>query len=78
MKITYSDGSVKELKNSDAVALAVLRHSAAHVMARAVMRLYGPIHKFNSPAVPMRITASTTTSLWNTGSPKRIFRHRSR
>jgi threonyl-tRNA synthetase len=32
--------AVKLLTSRDAVALGVLRHSAAHVMARAVMRLY--------------------------------------
>ncbi|GHT36414.1 hypothetical protein FACS189427_07980 [Planctomycetales bacterium] len=40
MKITLSDGTVKEYKNSDSEALDVLRHSTAHLMARAVMRLY--------------------------------------
>ncbi|GHT19472.1 hypothetical protein FACS1894189_8290 [Planctomycetales bacterium] len=40
MKITLSDGTVKEYKNSDSEALDILRHSTAHLMARAVMRLY--------------------------------------
>ncbi|GHT22969.1 threonine--tRNA ligase [Planctomycetales bacterium] len=40
MKITLSDGTVKEYKNSDSEALDILRHSTAHLMARAIMRLY--------------------------------------
>lgn len=32
--------SVKLITNKDTKALAVMRHSAAHVMARAIMRLY--------------------------------------
>jgi threonyl-tRNA synthetase len=45
MKITLSDGSIKEYKNSDPEALDILRHSTAHLMARAVMRLFGTQHE---------------------------------
>jgi threonyl-tRNA synthetase len=40
-----SDGevSLRLLTKKDAEALAVMRHSAAHVMARAVMRLFGGV-----------------------------------
>lgn len=38
MKIIYNDGTVKECPQED--ELHVLRHSAAHIMAQAVKRLY--------------------------------------
>lgn len=38
MKAIYSNGNVKELEKSE--ELAVLRHTAAHIMAQAVKRLY--------------------------------------
>jgi threonyl-tRNA synthetase len=51
MKITLSDGTVKEYKNSDPEALDILRHSTAHLMARAVMRLYENVQLAFGPTV---------------------------
>jgi threonyl-tRNA synthetase len=51
MKITLPDGSVKEYKNSDTEALDILRHSTAHLMARAVMRLYDGVQLAFGPTV---------------------------
>ena len=43
MKVIYPDGEVKECAKEE--ELHVLRHSAAHIMAQAVQRLY-PQAKF--------------------------------
>jgi threonyl-tRNA synthetase len=51
MKITLSDGTVKEYKNSAPEALDILRHSTAHLMARAVMRLYENVQLAFGPTV---------------------------
>ena len=42
MKILYNDGHVAECPEAD--ELEVLRHSAAHIMAQAVKRLYPHAH----------------------------------
>ncbi len=56
---TESPIPVKLITNKDAAALGVLRHSCAHIMARAVMRLYEGV---GSPSVPRPATDFTTTS----------------
>ena len=38
MKALYNDGSVAEVADEDVVH--VIRHSAAHIMAQAIKRLY--------------------------------------
>jgi threonyl-tRNA synthetase len=48
-----ADGSVqlKVLTRKDPESLDVMRHSAAHVMARAIMRLYGGVQLAFGPTV---------------------------
>ena len=58
MKIIYKDGHVDECPQDQ--ELHVIRHTAAHIMAQAIKRLY-------PQALPPR-TASTTTSIWATRS----------
>ena len=48
MKIIYNDGHVAECPVED--ELEVLRHSAAHIMAQAVKRLYPDAHFAYGPA----------------------------
>ena len=48
MKIIYNDGHVAECPAED--ELEVLRHSAAHIMAQAVKRLYPDAHFAYGPA----------------------------
>ena len=48
MKIIYNDGHVAECPAED--ELEVLRHSAAHIMAQAVKRLYPQAHFAYGPA----------------------------
>lgn len=43
MKVVYNDGTVKEVEDSE--KLHIIRHTAAHVMAQAIKRLY-PDAKF--------------------------------
>src|SRR5437867_2121585 len=65
--ITRSDGQIVDLKRSlpagktvnlklltdrDPAALGVMRHSAAHVMARAVMRLFSNVGLAFGPTLP--------------------------
>ena len=71
MKIIYKDGHVDECPQDQ--ELHVIRHTAAHIMAQAIKRLY-PQADFaftpaSSPASarPSR-TASTTMSIWATRS----------
>ena len=52
MKALYNDGSVAEVESAEE-ALHIIRHSAAHIMAQAIKRLYPT-------------TASTTMSTWAT------------
>ena len=59
MKILYNDGHVAECPEAE--ELEVLRHSAAHIMAQAVKRLYPTL-----PTAPQRKRASITTSTWAT------------
>ena len=47
MKALYSDGSVQECENE----LEVLRHTASHVMAQAVQRLYPGTKLAIGPAI---------------------------
>ena len=63
MKIIYKDGHVDECPQDQ--ELHVIRHTAAHVMAQAIKRLY-PQADLPS-ALPPR-TASTTMSIWATRS----------
>ena len=39
MKALYNDGSVAEVESAEE-ALHIIRHSAAHIMAQAIKRLY--------------------------------------
>ena len=48
MKIIYNDGHVAECPAEE--ELEVLRHSAAHIMAQAVKRLYPDAHFAYGPA----------------------------
>ena len=48
MKILYNDGHVGECPEE--LELEVLRHSAAHIMAQAVKRLYPEAHFAYGPA----------------------------
>ena len=48
MKIIYNDGHVAECPEAE--ELEVLRHSAAHIMAQAVKRLYPDAHFAYGPA----------------------------
>jgi len=48
MKIIYNDGHVAECPEEE--ELEVLRHSAAHIMAQAVKRLYPDAHFAYGPA----------------------------
>ena len=48
MKIIYNDGHAAECPAED--ELEVLRHSAAHIMAQAVKRLYPEAHFAYGPA----------------------------
>ena len=48
MKIIYNDGHVAECPEDQ--ELEVLRHSAAHIMAQAVKRLYPDAHFAYGPA----------------------------
>ena len=48
MKIIYNDGHVGECPAEE--ELEVLRHSAAHIMAQAVKRLYPDAHFAYGPA----------------------------
>ena len=48
MKIIYNDGHVAECPEE--MELEVLRHSAAHIMAQAVKRLYPDAHFAYGPA----------------------------
>ena len=48
MKILYNDGHVAECPEAE--ELEVLRHSAAHIMAQAVKRLYPDAHFAYGPA----------------------------
>ena len=57
MKIIYKDGTVAECPQDQ--ELHVLRHTAAHIMAQAIKRLY-PQADFAFGPAPR--TASTTTS----------------
>ena len=63
MKIIYKDGHVDECPQDQ--ELHVIRHTAAHIMAQAIKRLY-PQADFASAPLPR--TASTTTSIWATRS----------
>ena len=54
MKIIYKDGTVGECPQEE--ELHVLRHTAAHVMAQAIKRLY--------PQAGLRRTASIMTWIW--------------
>ena len=54
---------------SDPDALAVLRHSSAHLLAEAVRRLYPGVKIAIGPPIE---TASTTTSSSRSRSPRRI------
>ncbi len=52
IKIIEHDGSVNEYDEKDAKVLSTLRHTASHVMAQAIKRLYpntklaiGPVHR---------------------------------
>ena len=58
MKALYNDGTVAELPEEEVTH--VVRHSAAHIMAQAIKRLYP------SPMVPRPTTAFTTMSIWAT------------
>ena len=60
MKIIYNDGTVAECPKEE--ELHVLRHTAAHIMAQAIKRLYP-----EATAPPPR-TAFTTTSTSATAS----------
>ena len=57
MKIIYKDGTVAECPQEE--ELHVLRHTAAHIMAQAIKRLYP--RRLTSPSAPPPRTASTTT-----------------
>ena len=48
MKILYNDGHTDECPQE--MELEVLRHSAAHIMAQAVKRLYPEVHFAYGPA----------------------------
>ena len=48
MKILYNDGHVAECPEE--METEVLRHSAAHIMAQAVKRLYPQAHFAYGPA----------------------------
>lgn len=48
MKIIYNDGHVAECPEEE--ELEVLRHSAAHIMAQAVKRIYPQAHFAYGPA----------------------------
>ena len=48
MKIIYNDGHVAECPAEE--ELEVIRHSAAHIMAQAVKRLYPAAHFAYGPA----------------------------
>ena len=62
---------LKLLTNRDGESLGVLRHSCAHVMARAVMRLYEGVGLAFGPTTG---TGSTTTSTSNSRSARRTSR----
>ena len=47
MKALYSDGSVKEIEDG----LQVLRHTASHILAQAVQRLYPGTKLAIGPAI---------------------------
>lgn len=40
IKISFPDGSIREISKNSTEALEILRHSIAHVMAQAVQRIY--------------------------------------
>ena len=63
MKIIYKDGHLDECPQDQ--ELHVIRHTAAHIMAQAIKRLY-PQADFAFGPQPR--TASTTTSIWATRS----------
>ncbi len=73
MKALYNDGSVAEVADEDVVH--VIRHSAAHIMAQAIKRLY-PEADFAYGPEP--ITASITTSTSVTRRSARTICPRSR
>ena len=50
MKIIYHDGHVAECPEDQ--ELEVIRHSAAHILAQAVKRLYPQAHFAYGPAYP--------------------------
>jgi hypothetical protein len=72
LRLPLADGQQIEIlttKNGDdADALTVLRHSAAHLLAEAVRRLYPGVKVAIGPAI------ATTTSTSPSRSPRRIWR----
>lgn len=69
MKVLMNDGTVSECPENEEVH--VLRHSAAHIMAQAVKRLYPDAQFAFGPATEK---ASTMILIWETGnSPMTIF-----
>ena len=59
MKIIYNDGTVAECPKEE--ELHVLRHTAAHIMAQAIKRLY-PDADFATAPPPRTAFTMTSTS----------------
>lgn len=61
MKALYNDGTVAELPEEEVTH--VVRHSAAHIMAQAIKRLYPEADFAYGPATD---NGFTTMSIWAT------------
>lgn len=64
------DCSLEILKFSDEEGAKTFRHTASHILAQAVKKLYPEAKLAIGPALT---TDFTTISIWNIDSQKRIF-----